>query len=740
MLRLHKHNKETYERLTQLFAFNKRVAVVQPTGTGKSFIILKLISDNMDKKFLVLSPSVYIFKQIETHADESRLKLNNVEFLTYMKLANMSEEEIGGIDCDYIVLDEFHRCGAVEWGRGIETLLTGKPDAKVLGTSATPIRYLDSSRNMAEELFNSVYAVNMSLHEAIRRKILPLPIYVTSWYSFRGKLEQFEIRAEKSQNPRLKEAMQEKIRKAKRRVAQLDCGLDKVFEKHIPNKSGKYIVFCPNIDELNKIYSDCGKWFAKVTDNIHKYSVYSHNADSEENFKKFTEDTSDALKLLFCVDMLNEGVHIDDVSGVIMLRATQSANVFYQQLGRALACSEKALHPVIFDIVNNFETGDTAQEYSAIMEITRDGVGEDDDIEFELYDYVRDIRQILEELSETFENSWDVVYEALVEFKEKYNRFPLGNEDYDGLKLSQWCKNQRALYRQEKLSEEQIQKLEAIDFPWDLNELSWISAYEEVKKLAEQLGRFPKHGDMATELASWVAAQRIKFRTGTLAEDRVKLLTDIGCKMNINSTVKWEYRFQQLKDFVAENGRFPENADALNDKEIRALMTWINTQRRYYTNDKLSDEKINALEDIGFVWNINDVHWNEMYEILVEFVQEYGRLPKRDDRYKDTAIGVWTTAQIRKTKPNSRMKLSDAQKEKLLQLGVNFEDSKYMQTWMKSYTLYIEYKNAFNEEPAQKKRYKGRDIGTWMYNQKTYLKNGTLPEDRVELLAKIGIK
>ncbi len=39
MLRLHKHNKETYERLTQLFASNERVAVVQPTGTGKSFII-----------------------------------------------------------------------------------------------------------------------------------------------------------------------------------------------------------------------------------------------------------------------------------------------------------------------------------------------------------------------------------------------------------------------------------------------------------------------------------------------------------------------------------------------------------------------------------------------------------------------------------------------------------------------------------------------------------------------------
>ena len=52
-----------------------------------------------------------------------------------------------------------------------------------------------------------------------------------------------------------------------------------------------------------------------------------------------------------------------------MLRATQSANVFYQQLGRALACSDSKKKPLIFDIVNNYETGDTAQQYAGFMEI-----------------------------------------------------------------------------------------------------------------------------------------------------------------------------------------------------------------------------------------------------------------------------------------------------------------------------------------------------------------------------------
>ncbi len=620
----------------------------------------------------MLSPSVYIVKQIKLHAKDSGISLRNVKFITYTKLAQYSEAEISALICDYIILDEFHRCGASEWGRGIDALLKLKPKAKVLGTSATPIRYLDSSRNMAEELFNSVYVVNMSLHEAIRRKILPLPIYVTSWYSFRGKLEEFEIKAERSKNPRLKEAMQEKIRKAKRRVAKLDCGLDRVFEKHIPSKSGKYIVFCPNIDELNKIYTDCDKWFEKVTNSIHKYSVYSNNANSEDEFKRFSEDDSEALKLLFCVDMLNEGVHIEDVNGVIMLRATQSANVFYQQLGRALACSEKSLHPVIFDIVNNFETGDTAKEYYAIMEISRDGASEDDDIEFELYDYVRDIRQILTELSETFENSWDIVYDTLVEFKQKYDRFPLSNENYEGFKLGQWCRNQRALYRQGNLSDEQVQKLNEIDFPWNLNELSWYSAYEEVKKIAEQFGKFPAKSEMPKELAAWIQAQRRKFRKGLLEEEKLQLLLDIGCQMKIKNADKWEEKFAMLEDFVAQNGRFPENADGFDNENAKVLLTWINTQRRCYAKGTLSDDKIEALEDIGFVWNAIDKQWNDTYDVLKEFVELNHRLPTKNDVYKDIAIGVWLASQKKEGQCQKPNQAKERTKAKISGIGREF--------------------------------------------------------------------
>ena len=66
----------------------------------------------------------------------------------------MSEEELTAIQPDFIILDEFHRCGAEMWGAGVQTLLSSHPHVPVLGLSATAIRYLDNQRDMADELFD----------------------------------------------------------------------------------------------------------------------------------------------------------------------------------------------------------------------------------------------------------------------------------------------------------------------------------------------------------------------------------------------------------------------------------------------------------------------------------------------------------------------------------------------------------------------------------------------------------
>jgi len=515
---LYKHNLETYQKMIELFHQHSRVAAVQPTGTGKSFLILQLIADNPEKHFLIASPSTYIFKQLRLHAEKHSVDMSNCSFITFAKLSQMSEEEFLVISSDYIVLDEFHRCGAAEWSKGVEKVLSIKPKSKVFGTSATPIRYLDSFRNMAEELFDGNYAVNMSLAEAIRRKILPLPVYVTSWYSFYGDIARLEKRAETSDNPYFRRILYGKIQKAKSMIADLDCGLEKIFARHMINKSGKYIVFCSSTERLQQVYDESLEWFSDVNENVHQYAVYSQNAASEKEYAGFCEDNDEkALKLLFSVNMLNEGVHVEGIDGVIMLRATQSANVFYQQLGRALSCAS-GKSPVIFDIVNNFETGDVAKQYSEIMEIGRQyGSGEEYDIQFEL----------------------------LKNFVEINHRPPNAKDKIDGCVIGQWYLKQKKLIETGQLAPElsdKIHKLNILEISsYDVyNDLVWRKNYEALKQFMDGFHRPPYTDEVyhGIKLYQWLIQQKNRCNEGKLKREYVDKFMEIGIDISVFTSGK----------------------------------------------------------------------------------------------------------------------------------------------------------------------------------------------------------
>ena len=136
----------------------------------------------------MLSPSEYIYK---TQLENIDTQFSNIEYMSYSRLMK-HEDSIDTLHPDYIILDEFHRCGAAEWGKSVRKLLEAYPKAKRLGLSATNIRYLDNQRNMAEELFEGNIASEMTLGEAIVREILPEPKYVIAMYSYKKELEQLK--------------------------------------------------------------------------------------------------------------------------------------------------------------------------------------------------------------------------------------------------------------------------------------------------------------------------------------------------------------------------------------------------------------------------------------------------------------------------------------------------------------------------------------------------------------------
>ena len=282
-LRLFEHNEKAYRAAVRMMEQYGKAAIVHPTGTGKSYIAFKLIEDNPEKVVIWLSPSKYIFKtQLESlKRNDPDFPLANIHFYTYAKRMCCTQAQLDEIAAQkpaYIILDEFHRAGAECWGESTVALLKLCPDAKLLGLTATNIRYLDNNRDMAEELFDSRVASNMTLGEAVVMGILPAPKYVTTVYQYQKALAKYQARVDNLRTPGIQDVNQKYLDALRRALEQAD-GLDKVF------------------------------------------------AD-------FKTDTGDRLKLLFCIDMLNEGVHVEGISGVILFRPTISPIIYKQQIAR----------------------------------------------------------------------------------------------------------------------------------------------------------------------------------------------------------------------------------------------------------------------------------------------------------------------------------------------------------------------------------------------------------------------
>lgn len=426
-LRLFEHNEKAYKSAVQMMEQFGKAAIVHPTGTGKSYIAFKLIEDNPDKVVIWLSPSEYIFKtQLESlKRNDPDFPLANVHFYTYAKLMCCTQAQLDEIVAQkpaYIILDEFHRAGAECWGESTVALLKLCPDAKLLGLTATNIRYLDNNRDMAEELFDSCVASDMTLGEAVVRGILPAPKYVTTVYQYQKALAKYQARVDSLRAPGIQDVNQKYLDALRRALEQAD-GLDRVFAHHITNKSGKYIAFCANKEHMDEMVSHVPEWFAGVNPDVMVYEAYSDDPNTDKAFADFKTDTSDRLKLLFCIDMLNEGVHVEGISGVILFRPTISPIIYKQQIGRALTAGDTAA-PLILDVVNNFEgltsiSGLQSEMQEAVHRLYANGEGDKIVTErFEVIEQVHDCRVLFEQLQASLSSSWEHYFsEASIYYK-----------------------------------------------------------------------------------------------------------------------------------------------------------------------------------------------------------------------------------------------------------------------------------------------------------------------------------
>lgn len=757
---LFKHNIEAYSEVKVMLETVGKAAVIHPTGTGKSFIAFKLCEDNPSKRICWLSPSEYIFKtQIENLKSVTGGYVpENIFFLTYAKLMFMNKAEIGEIKPDYIILDEFHRCGAEQWGRGVDTLLTIYEGVPILGLSATAIRYLDNQRDMSDELFDGNIASVITLGEAIVRGILNPPKYILSVFSYQKDLEKYQRRIRHTKNNAVRDTAEQYLEALRRALDKAD-GLDLIFDRHMTDRHGKYIVFCASYEHLCEMKTHT-EWFAKIDKNPHIYTVYTEDPSASKSFQKFKEDNDTThLRLLFVIDALNEGIHMDDISGVILLRPTVSPIVYKQQIGRAMSAS-KSKDTIIFDIVNNIEnltSIDSIEEemQNAVLYFRKDGFSEEIVNEhFRIMDELHDCRELFDRLNETLSSSWDIMYEYAKQFYNEHNHLdvPKRYRTIDGYSLGSWIVTQRRVHSGEiagRLTRSQIERLNSIGMKWDSRaDVLWKQGYTALVKYKEEYGDLDIKSDYMTEggfplgkLVSNIRSAKTQGRRSAfLTPDHEKMLSELGFIWD-RLDYAWEQYFIACAKFRLEHGHLKIPSSAVTEDGL-AIGAWVCRQRMIRDEripGRLTNIQIQRLDEIGFEWDNHYMQqWNTAYKRLSEYYRENGHV-NVPVAYVDAtgfALGKW----VRRQKDNTKLSLE--RKTKLISLGVSFE--KDTDPWEIRYTLAEQYYREHGDlNVPSKYTVDGIWLNKWLNEQRQiYIgnrKGKNLTDEQISRLTAIGM-
>ena len=750
------HNQTAYDSLLAMLESEQKVCVVHPTGTGKSFIGFKYCEDHPAESVLWLSPSEYIIKtQCENLTATGATVPGNIKFLTYAKLSIMTEEQLDELAVDTIIEDEFHRTGAPTWGDGLKRLMKRRPNARHIGLSATNIRYLDNQRDIGIEFYEGNIASLMTLGEAIVRGILNAPTYVLSVFAYQQDYDRLKSRVRRAKSKAVRDEADKYLEALRRALEQAD-GLDVIFDKYMTDRHGKYLAFCANAEHMREMMGHVDEWFGKIDPAPHVYSAYSDDPATSKAFADFKADAGDHLKLLFCIDMLNEGVHVEDVSGVILFRPTVSPIIYKQQIGRALSAS-KSKDPIIFDVVNNIENlysiSTIEQEMRAAVSYYRfygDG-GAVVNERFHLIDEVRDARELFERLNDTLVASWDLMYDHAWQYYEQYGDLdvPRRYKTADGYSLGAWLQTQRKVYAGEQygvLGEDRIEKLDALGMRWgSYTDEAWERYYRAAQAYYEAHGDLKVNATQVTDngiaLGNWIARLRTYKKSGIrnsyLTPDRVAAMERIGMVWDVPDYL-WEENYHAAMRYYREHGDLDMANTYVTPDGLR-LGTWVFKQRTL--RGDLSQEQIKRLDSIGMIWEPKHKRaWAQGYEEAKRYVSEHGdcNVPATYVSPSGYALGRWLNRQRDKGKANH----TPEQQAQLDALGFVWDKP---DPWETRYALAKTYYEAHGDlnMPADYKP-DGIWVAKWLNEQRQiYIgkrKGKSLTDEQIERLNAIGMQ
>ena len=775
-LNLYKHNKKTYQKIHEAYSKGEKiVGIVQATGTGKSYNGLQLTLDNPDKKVIWLTPLNVIIEHIEDiivkEGFSKDIDFNNLEFINYHKLAHMTDEDIEKLDCDLLIIDEFHHLGAPVWGDRINKLISSHKDINIFGMTAYTVRdrgtayERDMANDNGNELFSNKIVSNYTLADAIVEDILPPPIYKTSVIEIVDKeVKELEEKINSGTFTYDEKREYEKYLRDVKNQVHKSTSIPDILKTNIRN-DGKYIYFCPvnSIDDdndivtiKNKILDDLLKIGFKE-ENIVFYETTSYdekngkiNRDAFANDLSIDgNDVSKKLRIMFAKNQYNEGTHIKGIDGVIFGRGTYSDIVFFEQMGRCLTVDKS----------NNIlkRQLETLDENSLISLAKYRNLNIEKDItKEELVDLLA--RPTVIDLA----GNYDFISNLKDEIKDKVK---------EKVSITKDPKELQRLYKIITNINIEIKDIDMLKTLQNLNNnvsnIQWDRMYELAKAYYNYHGsldmpyKFVIDGYIEgkkVDLKLWIRMQIQAFRKGTLSGDRIKKLKSIGMSFEYKySRLSWDEMYKLAKAYYNFHGslNIPKTfkVDGYEEDKTTNLGIWIFAQKMLYRKGKLPKDKINKLKSIGIKFEKvqNTISWDEWYEFATLYYKEHGNLdvPARLIIEKDgnkINIGYWINEQRNNYKKG---KLSKEQIEKLNCIGMiwtKITKAVRKLTWDEMYQLakaYYEYHGNLNIPQTFKvegyDEDKKTNLGQWVSEQRKNYNKGTLSKERIKKLESINM-
>ena len=273
------------------------------------------------------------------------------------------------------------------------------------------------------------------------------------------------------------------------------------------------------------------------------------------------------------------------------------------------------------------------------------------------------------------EAAWEKGFASAQKYRTEHGDLlvPVRYRDKNDFALGEWIVYNRQRYLGGNLTQNRIERLEAIGMVWSTSNDLWEQNYAAATQY------YLEHGDLEVPikyetpsgfgLGVWLGAQRAAHKAGELPQEQVERLDALGMDWTNRNDRKWMSLYDVAAAYYHEHGNLNVPSEYVTPDGV-LLDKWVARQRYAYLNPDRSSARVTPerkalLDKLGMVWEKYDP-WQERYDLALAYKTEHGDL-EIPSVYK-TADGVWLGSWVSRQRQalNSGSSALSSERRKLL--------------------------------------------------------------------------